>query len=45
VVAPRLDHLANGSELIDVGRSLDVGELQVPIDALEAPLAEHSLTH
>jgi len=38
VVVPRLDHLANGPELINEGRSLDVGELQVPIDALEAPL-------
>ena len=38
VVVPRLDHLANGPELINEGRSLNVGELQVPIDALEAPL-------
>ena len=38
MVVPRLDHLANGPELINKGRSLDDGELQVPIDALEAPL-------
>ncbi len=38
MVIPRLDHLVNGPELIGKGRSLDVGELQVPIDALKAPL-------
>jgi hypothetical protein len=38
VVVPRLDHLVNGPELIDKDRSLDVDELQVPIDAYKAPL-------
>jgi hypothetical protein len=38
VVVPRLDHLANGPELINEGRLRKVGETQVPIDACEAPL-------
>jgi len=42
VVVPRLDHLANGPELFNEGRSLDVGECQVPIDVLEAPLGHES---
>ena len=38
MVVPSLYHLANGPELINEGRSLDVGEVQVPSDALEALL-------
>ena len=38
MVVPRLDHLANGPELINEGRLRKVGERQVTIDALEAPL-------
>ncbi len=37
VVIPGLDHPVNGPELINEGRYLDVGELEEPIDALEAP--------
>ena len=43
VVVPRLDHLANGPELIDEGWSLDIGELQVTIDALEVPLGHEGM--
>jgi|LakMenE18May11ns_1017448.scaffolds.fasta_scaffold5929578_1 hypothetical protein len=38
MVVPRLDHLTNGPELINEGRLWKVGERQVPIDALKAPL-------
>ena len=38
MVVPRLDHLANGPELVKEGRFWNVGERQVPIDGLEAPL-------
>ena len=38
MVVPRLDHLAYRPELVDEGRFRKVGERQVTIDALEAPL-------
>ena len=43
MVIPRLDNLVNGPELIGKGRSLDVGELQVPIDAYKAPLGHEGV--